>query len=108
MPAALAPLAGILAAHPQRDLRDPVEAVRLAELLAGQFSFQEPRSLDLLGAALAATGDFGGAAQAAERAGELTAATDPELAAGIRQRLTLYRAGRSYVGPLPPNLGARP
>lgn len=102
LPAALGPLAGILAAHPRRDLRSPGEAVRLAERLAGQFAFQEPRSLDLLGAALAATGDFAGAMQAAERAGSLAtnAGVDADVAA-IAQRLALYRAGRPYVGPLP-------
>ncbi len=108
LPAALGPLAGILAAHPRRDLRNPAEAVRLAERLAAQFSFQEPRSLDLFGAALAAAGDFGGAIRATERAEGLVAANDPELAAAIRQRLMLYRAGRSYVGPLPGNPGQRP
>ena len=102
LPAALGPLAGILAAHPRRDLRNPTEAVRLAEQLAGQFSFQEPRSLDLFGIALAAAGDFGGAVQAAERAATLAAgAGDADLAAAIQQRLALYHAGRSYVGPLP-------
>ncbi|MXZ60700.1 MAG: tetratricopeptide repeat protein [Acidobacteria bacterium] len=102
LPAALGPLAGILAAHPRRDLRDPAEAVRLAERLAGQFSFQEPRSLDLLGAALAAAGDFSGAMQAAERAANLaTNAGAAADAAAFSQRLALYRAGRPYVGPLP-------
>ena len=101
LPAALGPLAGILAAHPRRDLRNPAEAVRLAERLAGQFSFQEPRSLDLLAAALAATGDFGAATQAAERAAALTeGAGATGLAEAIRRRLALYRGGRAYVGPL--------
>ena len=99
-PAALGPLAGILAAHPQRDLRNPAEAVRLAERLARRFSFREPRSLDLLAAALAAAGDFGGAIEAAERAAALAAGA-PALAAAIRQRQALYRAGRPYIGPLP-------
>jgi len=101
LPAALGPLAGILAAHPRRDLRNPAEALRLAERLAGQFSFQEPRSLDLFGAAYAATGDFPNAMQAAERAATLadrSGATD--LAAAVRQRLALYRARRPYVGAL--------
>ena len=100
--AALGPLAGILAAHPRRDLRSPPEAVQLAERLAGQFAFQEPRSLDLLGAALAAAGDFSGAMQAAERAATLaTNAGATADAAAFAQRLALYRAGRPYVGPLP-------
>ena len=109
LPAALGPLAAILAAHPRRDLRNPGEAVRLAERLAGQFSFQEPRSLDLLGAALAAAGDFTGAIQAAERAGALAAGAGAnELAAAIGRRLALYRAGRAYVGPLPAGAAGRP
>ena len=108
MPAALGPLAGILAAHPRRDLRDPAEAVRLAERLAGQFSFQEPRSLDLFGAAYAAAGDYRNAIQAAERAAALAAgAGAADLAAAIGQRLALYRARRPYVGPLPAG-AARP
>ncbi len=108
MPAALGPLAGILAAHPRRDLRDPAEAVRLAERLAGQFSFQESRSLDLFGAAYAAAGDYRNAIQAAERAAALAGSGGTaDLAAAIRQRLALYRAGRPYVGPLPAG-AARP
>ncbi len=101
-PAALGPLAGILAAHPQRALRNPAEAVRLAERLAGGFSFREPRSLDVLGAAYAAVGDFRSAVEAAERAAELAAAGGAlDQAAAIRQRLALYRVQRPYIGPLP-------
>ena len=108
-PNALGPLAGILAAHPQRDLRNPGEAVRLAERLAGQFSFREPRSLDLFGAAYAAAGDFRNAIQAAERAATIAeGAGAADLAAVIRQRLALYRAGRPYVGPLRMNYAPRP
>ena len=109
LPAALGPLAGILAAHPRRDLRNPTEAVRFAERLAGQFSFQEPRSLDLFGAALAAAGDFTNAMQAAERAAAVAAeAGATDLATDIRQRLALYGAGRAYVGHLPTGPAARP
>lgn len=101
-PSALGPLAGILAAHSRRDLREPSEALRLAQGLAAQFAFAEPRSLDLLGAAYAAAGDFPNALQAAERALELaTRAGAAEHAAALAQRITLYRAGRPYVGPLP-------
>ena len=98
--AALARLAGMLAAHPRRDLRDPTEAVRLAERLAARFNFQEPRSLDLFAAAHAAAGDFASAVRAAERALALAsgAGIDPSP---IQQRLALFRAGRPYIGPLP-------
>ena len=100
-PAALGALAGILAAHPRRDLRDPREAVALAERLARRSSFEEPYSLDLLGAALAAAGDFRGALEAGRRAATLATGTH---AAAVRGRLALYEAGRAYIGPLP--LGA--
>ena len=109
LPAALGPLAGILAAHPRRDLRNPREAVRLAERLAERFSFQEPRSLDLFAAALAAAGDFPSAVQAAERAAALAVdAGAAELAAALQQRLALYRAGRAYIGLLPADPRAEP
>lgn len=101
-PAALGPLIGILAAHPRRELRDPPTALRLAEGLAARFSFGEPRSLDLLGAAYAATGDFPNAIRAAERAAGLAAgAGEPNQATAIGERLALYRAGRPWVGSLP-------
>ncbi len=100
-PAALGPLVAVLAAHPRRDLRDPVEAVRLAERLASRFGFSEPRSLDLLGAAYAAAGDFASAVRAAERAAELASPENPADQARIRDRLALYRSGRAWVGPIP-------
>ncbi len=93
-------LAGVLAAHPERRVRDPEAAVLLAQRLAGGLSLAEPRSLDLLGAAFAAAGDFRRATAAAQEALRL-AETNPALAAGIANRLALYRAGRPFVGRLP-------
>lgn len=101
-PAALGPLIAILAAHPRRELRDPPEALGLAERLAARFSFGEPRSLDLLGAAYAANGDFPNAIRAAERAAELAEQSGAaDHAAALRERLALYRVGRPWVGSLP-------
>lgn len=101
-PEALGRLAGTLAAHPRRDLRVPGEAVALAERLAEGFSFAEPRSLDVLGAAYAAAGRFDEAVRAAERALDLASrAGDAALAAEVRARLSLYRSRRAFIGPLP-------
>lgn len=101
-PEALGRLAGTLAAHPRRDLRDPGEAVALAERLAARFSFAEPRSLDVLGAAYAAAGRFDEAVRAAGRAADLASrAGDAALAAAVRARLSLYRSRRAFIGPLP-------
>lgn len=101
-PAAPGRLAGILAAHPRREVRDPAEALRIAERLAAGFSFGEPRSLDVLGAAYAANGDFEAAARAAERAAAVaSSAGDAAFRAEAAARAALYRAGRPYIGPLP-------
>ena len=101
-PEALGRLAGTLAAHPRREVRNPLEAVALAERLANRFSFAEPRSLDVLGAAYAAAGRFDEAVRAAERAVALASrAGDAALATEIRARLSLYRGGRAFIGPLP-------
>ena len=107
-PVALGRLAGILAAHPRREVRDPAEALRIAERLAAGFSFGEPRSLDLLGAAYAANGDFDAAARAAERAAAIaSSAGDAAFGAEAAARAALYRAGRPYIGPLPATFRAR-
>lgn len=101
-PEALGRLAGTLAAHPRRQVRAPAEAVALAERLANRFSFGEPRSLDVLGAAYAAAGRFEEAERAAERAAALASrAGDPAFAAEIQGRLSLYRSRRAFIGPLP-------
>lgn len=101
-PEALGRLAGTLAAHPRREVRNPLEAVVLAERLANRFSFAEPRSLDVLGAAYAAAGRFDEAVRAAERAVALASrAGDAALATEVRARLSLYRGRRAFIGPLP-------
>lgn len=101
-PEALGRLAGALAAHPRREVRDPLEAVALAERLANRFSFAEPHSLDVLGAAYAAAGRFDEAVRAAERAAALASrAGDAALATEVRARLSLYRSRRAFIGPLP-------
>ena len=101
-PEALGRLAGTLAAHPRREVRNPLEAVALAERLANRFSFAEPRSLDVLGAAYAAAGRFDEAVRAAERAIALASrAGDAALATKVRARLSLYRGRRAFIGPLP-------
>lgn len=101
-PPVLDALARLRALDPDETVRDTVEAVRLAERLAGFSGYEEPLSLDLLAAVHAAAGDFDFAIRAAERALELLA---PEasggLGNGIRERLALYRSGRAVVEAAP-------
>jgi tetratricopeptide (TPR) repeat protein len=90
-------LAWMLATAPDASLRDPAEAVRVAEA-AIRRTPNDPPLLDTLAAAYAAAGRFGDASKTAERAAweaEQRGATG--LAAQIRHRAELYRAGRSYV-----------
>ena len=99
-PPALDALARLLALDPDESVRDPSEAVRLADRLAGLSRYQEPRSLDLLAAAYAAGGDFDAAVRTAERALERSRSLGrSRLAAAIEARLRLYRAGEPYVEP---------
>ncbi len=90
-------LAWLLATAAIEALRDPEEAVALAERAA----LADPPNanyLDTLAAAYAAAGRFEDAVAAAERAVRVaeSAGTAP-LAAQVRARLPLYRAGRPYV-----------
>ncbi|MBI4606020.1 MAG: tetratricopeptide repeat protein [Planctomycetes bacterium] len=91
-------LAWILATSPDPRLRDPGEAVRLAEPPCRGPAADDPQALDVLAAAYAAQGRFGEAARTAERALELVrrsgdAEAARKLEAGIRSRLERY--GRS-------------
>jgi tetratricopeptide (TPR) repeat protein len=89
-------LAWLLATSRDPAQRDPELAVSLAERAAAH-SATDPSVLDTLAAAYADAGRYDEAARAAEQA--LAAAESsgsPGLAAQIRARLALYRAGRPY------------
>jgi tetratricopeptide (TPR) repeat protein len=96
-------LAWILATSPDPGLRDPAEALRLAESAARSADAPDPDLLDTLAAAQAAAGRFDAAVATAElAAARADAAGRSALAREIRARLALYRAGRPYVDPAPP------
>ena len=89
-------LAWILATSPEPSVRDPDEAIRLAE---GALRAEPPRAaaLDALAAAYAAAGRFDAAAATAREAARLAARGDPALAAAVQARLELYLTARPYV-----------
>src|SRR5262245_26274932 len=90
-------VAWILATSADARLRAPDEAVRLAEAAVGSSQPPDPDRLDTLAAALASAGRFDAAVATAERAAaRADAMRNPALAAAIRERLALYRAGRPY------------
>ena len=90
-------LAWILATHPDPEVRDPEEAVRLLESVLMEPETQ-PFLLDTLAAAYAAVGRFEEAVATADRAISL-ADRRPGLAAEIRRRRSLYATGQAYLEP---------
>jgi len=90
--ASLNALAWILASDSDPSIRNPAEAVRLAERACELTGRKSAALLDTLAAALAALGDTSRAVQTAEEA--LAAAQNngsSELRAGILHRLENYR-----------------
>ena len=90
-------IAWIRATHPDAKVRNPPEAVRLAERAAERTSRQQPVILDTLAAAYAAAGDFDRAAATAQEATSLAAAGGPSaLPSEIGKRLELYRQKKPF------------
>jgi choline-sulfatase len=96
-PAPMNEAAWILATHPDARLRNPGEAVRLAERAAERTERRQPVTLDTLAAAYAAAGDFDRAAAVAAEAMSLAAAGGPPgLSGEIAARLELYRQKKPF------------
>jgi len=95
---AMSGLAWILAVHPREDVREPAEAVRLAE--RARVHLDDAVTLDALAAAYASAGRYGDAVRVAEEAlAEALGARRSELAGEIRERLGLYRQDKPYRAP---------
>jgi protein O-mannosyl-transferase len=90
-------LAWVLATYPDASVRNASEAVTLARHANERTNDRDPEILDTLAAATAEAGQLGEAADIAERAASLAdAAGKAQLAAQIRARAALYRAGQPY------------
>jgi hypothetical protein len=100
--AALNNLAWILATNGNPQVRNPAEAVELAERAYKITPYdRRPETLDTLAAAYAAAGRFDEAVRVAEKAMELTASSNVNrrvdaLRSGIRSRIDLYRQRKPY------------
>jgi tetratricopeptide (TPR) repeat protein len=93
-----AELAWLLATHQDQRLRNPGEAIRLAERASRLTQRQDAAMLDVLAAAYAAAGRFE-AAIATARAALVLLPSGSELARSIQQRLDLYTKGLPYRRP---------
>jgi arylsulfatase A-like enzyme/Flp pilus assembly protein TadD len=90
-------VAWILATHPDTRIRNPGEAVRLAERAVERTARRQPVMLDTLAAAYAAAGDFDRAAAVAQEAMSLAASGGPVgLSGEIGTRLELYRQKKPF------------
>jgi len=90
-------LAWILATCPDEKVRDPKEAVRLAERAAELAEHKNAVVLDTLAAAYAAAGEFAKAIETCQKGLELAVEGKNEvLAEQIGQRLKLYGQSKSY------------
>ena len=92
-------MAWILATHPSARVRDPAEAVRLAERAAELTQRRDPVVLDALAAAYAASGAWDRALATADAAITLARPRAQDLADDIARRLALYRRGQAYREP---------
>jgi spermidine synthase len=91
-------VAWTLATSPDAAIRDPDEAIRLAQALVDESATRDPNEIDTLAAAFAAAGRFDEAVAAATEAAALAAERhQTQLAESIRARLELYRARQAYV-----------
>ena len=88
-------LAWLFATAPDDSVRRADEAIAIAERLR-QAAADAPAVLDALGAAYANAGRFDEAVAQATRAAELAEKAGDPTAAEIRERITLYRAGRPF------------
>ena len=90
-------LAWILATHPDAELRDGSQAVRLAERACHLTQYKSPAMLDTLAATYAETGRFDQAVKTAQKAMQIArAAKSEKLAEDIQSRLNLYKAKRPF------------
>jgi Tfp pilus assembly protein PilF len=97
-PRALSGLAWILAVHPRDNVRDPDDAMRLAERACETLGDAE--TLDALAAAYASANRYLDAVRVAEEAlAAAGAARRSDLADEIRDRIDLYRRRKSFRAP---------
>ncbi len=91
--------AWVLATSPDASVRNGDEAIALAERAVQLSNVRTLTLLDTLAAAYAEAGRFSEAAQTAQQALEMVAATNAALARALGERVKLYRAGSAFRAP---------
>ena len=86
----------ILSTHPDPNIRNVDEAIRLAEEINQQTGYNKAENLDVLARTYAAKGRFDDAIQIAEKALKLAEKENRRLAGQIHRMLNLYREGKPF------------
>ena len=90
-------LAWVLATHKDANIRNGIEALSLARQACELTGYQDPATLDTLGAAYGETGQFAKAIETAQKAHALAAGAGLSAAAKqIQGHLSAYRSGRPH------------
>lgn len=101
-PTVAADLAWLLATHEDPRLRQPDEALKLAQqACADESARRDPVRQEILAAALAAKGDFATAQSTARQAMALAQGSDPSLAEAIARRAARYAKEQPFTQPQP-------
>ena len=90
-------LAWILATCPDAGMRNPSEAIRLAQEACIATNYKQASKLDTLGAAFASAGRYSEAVETAEKALSLVDKNRPELLRAIKEHLELYKVSKPYT-----------
>ena len=99
-PKVLNQLAWLMATAEDEKLRDPTQAVRLAQQVCKLTDFKDAQYLDTLAAAYAAAQNFTGAVETAQKALDIAKAKGQQKAVQIIEKhLKLYKAGQPYRQP---------
>jgi tetratricopeptide (TPR) repeat protein len=87
----------VLATIENQKLRNPAEAVQLAERACELSEYKQPETLDTLGVAYVAEGRFAEAVKTVEKGIELARDTEDEkIAEDIRSCMELYKMNKPY------------
>jgi len=90
-------LAWILATSPDPNMRNPSEAIRIAQELSSETNYKNSAVLDTLGAAYASAGRFAEAIEMTQKALSLVDKNDKYMLDQIQSHLDLYKVSRPYI-----------
>jgi tetratricopeptide (TPR) repeat protein len=90
-------LAWILATCPDANMRNPSDAIRLAQEACIATNYKKASKLDTLGAAFASAGRFDEAIETAQKAIDAADRNQTEFSKMIQGRLDLYKASKPYI-----------